>query len=55
MKIVKEQFEAYTDIQESGITNMYSINDVMELTGLTKEEIRYIMNHYEELQKEYKK
>ncbi len=53
--ITEEQFLDYTRIQKSGDTNMYDLNAVIELSeeGLTKEEIKIIMEHYEELAEKF--
>ena len=48
-EITKEQFEAYVDVQESGVTNMFDVKTVSELSGLEKEEIMTIMKSYGEL------
>ena len=45
-KITKEQFEAYVDVQESGVTNMFDVKLVGELSGLDKVEIMTIMTNY---------
>ena len=37
-EITQEQFEAYVDVQESGVTNMFDVKTVGELSGLEKEE-----------------
>jgi len=52
-KITKEQFEAYVDVQESGITNMFDVRMVKSLSGLEKEQIMTIMQHYGELKDKY--
>ena len=54
-KPTKEQFEDYVRIQMSGVTNMFAINRVCELsrTNLTTDICLYIMDHYEELEEEY--
>ena len=52
-KITKEQFEAYVDVQESGITNMFDVRMVHSLSGLEKEQIMTIMQHYGELKDKY--
>ena len=52
-KITKEQFEAYVDVQESGVTNMFDVRTVGELSGLEKEEILEIMKNYGELKDKY--
>ena len=52
-KIKKEQFEAYVDVQMSGITNMFDVKTVSQLSGLEKEEILTIMQSYGELKDKY--
>ena len=52
-KITKEQFEAYVDVQESGITNMFDVKTVGQLSGLEKEQIMTIMQSYGELKDKY--
>ena len=52
-EITREQFEAYVDVQESGVTNMFDVKYVMELSGLEKEEIMTIMKSYGELKEKY--
>ena len=52
-EITKEQFEAYVDVQMSGITNMFDVRTVGELSGLEKEEILEIMKNYGELKDKY--
>ena len=51
--ITKDQFEAYVDVQMSGITNMMDVRTVSELSGLEKEEIITIMKNYGELKEKY--
>ena len=52
-KITEEQFEAYEDVRQSGVTNMFDIKYVMELSGLEKEDIMTIMKSYGELSDKY--
>ena len=52
-EISREQFEAYVDVQESGITNMFDVRTVSDLSGLGKEEIMTIMKSYGELKEKY--
>ena len=52
-EITKEQFEAYLDVQMSGVTNMFDVKTVGELSGLEKEEIMTIMQSYGELKEKY--
>ena len=52
-EISREQFEAYVDVQESGVTNMFDVKTVGQLSGLEKEEIMIIMKSYGELKEKY--
>ena len=52
-EITKEQFEAYVDVQMSGVTNMFNVKLVGELSGLEKEEILAIMQNYGTLKDKY--
>jgi len=53
VEITQEQFEAYEDVRESGVTNMFDVKTVGELSGLEKEEIMTIMKSYGELKEKY--
>ena len=52
-KITKEQFKAYVNVQMSGVTNMFDVQMVSGLSGLEKEQIMTIMQHYGELKDKY--
>ena len=52
-EITKEQFEAYVDVQMSGVTNMFDVKTVGDLSGLEKEEIMEIMKNYGTLKDKY--
>ena len=52
-KITKENFEAYVNVQESGITNMFDVKMVQSLSGLNKVEIMTIMTNYGKLKDKY--
>tara|TARA_R100000951_G_scaffold73590_2_gene61952 strand:+ start:46 stop:216 length:171 start_codon:yes stop_codon:yes gene_type:complete len=52
-EITQEQFEAYVDVQESGVTNMFDVRTVSDLSGLDKQEIMTIMKSYSELKEKY--
>ena len=52
-KITREQFGAYVDVQESGVTNMFDVKTVGQLSGLEKEQILTIMQNYGELKDKY--
>ena len=53
LEITKAQFERYLGVQNSGVTNMFDLRNVMALTGLSKEQIMYIMQNYGELEEKY--
>ena len=52
-EITKEQFEAYVDVQMSGVTNMWNVKLVGELSGLEEKEIMKIMKNYGTLKDKY--
>ena len=45
-KITKSDFEAYEDVRSSGVTNMFAISTVSDLSGLDRDTIKGIMIHY---------
>lgn len=51
--ITKDEFEKYQKIQFSGVTNMFDVRFVSELTGLSYDKIIYIMKHYKEINEQY--
>ena len=53
MKITQEEFEAYEDVRQSGVTNMFAVSTVCDLSGLTKEKVMAIMKGYSELKESY--
>ncbi len=53
MKITKEDFQAYVGVQESGLTNMWDVNQVSKLSGLDRDQIVEIMSNYGKYQKLY--
>lgn len=54
-KPTKEQFEKYISIRDSGLTNMFDLRAVVELSEgfLTRNDCIYIMKHFGELADEY--
>ena len=52
--ITKDEFDAYVAVQKSGVTNMFDVRVVTELSGLTKPQIMYIMKNYGELKEQFK-
>jgi|TARA_Y100000310_G_scaffold166901_1_gene166592 hypothetical protein len=55
MAVTKEEFEAYVDVQRSGITNMMDIRTVREISGLGRPKIMEIMEKYDIYKRKYKK
>ena len=53
MEISKEQFKEYTDVQNTGMFNMFDPNARM-CTSLSKNEWIDIMKNYDELSDKYK-
>ena len=54
MAVTRDEFEAYKDVQESGVTNMFDVNTVSELSGLGRPKIMEIMEKYEIYKRIYK-
>ena len=52
-EITKQQFKAYLQVQMSGVTNMFDVRNVKEMSGLNEEQIISIMENYNELDKKY--
>ena len=55
MAVTREEFEAYTDVQHSGVTNMFDIKTVSKLSGLTGPKIVEVMEKYDIYERKYKK
>lgn len=55
MKPTKEQFQEYVNIRNSGVTNMFDVRFICDIsvTDLTREICLYIMQHFGELSEEY--
>jgi len=53
MEISKDEFESYEAVRESGVTNMFAVNVVSDLSGLTREQIMFIMKNYSQLMEQY--
>ena len=53
INITKEDFQHYEAVRASGITNMFDVKTVEQLSGLDREKIMAIMNNYTELMKEF--
>jgi Pyruvate/2-oxoacid:ferredoxin oxidoreductase gamma subunit len=46
VNITKAKMQAYEDVRQSGVTNMFMVTTVMQLSGLTKAECLDIMKNY---------
>lgn len=53
MEITEKEFKSYENVRASGVTNMFMVNIVSELSGLTRDKILVIMENYETLMKKY--
>jgi len=53
MNITQDDFDAYEDVRESGVTNMFDVSVVSDYSGLNKEQIMAIMKNYSELSDKY--
>lgn len=51
--IAPEDYEAYEGVRQSGITNMFDVGTVMQLSGLPRNKVLDIMKHYSEARKVY--
>ena len=46
-------FVKYLDCRDSGVTNMFDITTVKSITGLSKEQIIFIMKNFSKLEEKY--
>lgn len=53
--ITKKDFMSYEGVRQSGVTNMFAVNVVGELSGLDRITILEIMKNYDTLKKKYMK
>lgn len=53
MEISKAQYEAYEAVRLSGVTNMFAVDTVAELSGLTREEVLEVQKQYTELKEKF--
>ena len=52
-KVSEEDFAAYEAVRVSGVTNMFMVNTVSELSGLPVTQIKLIIMNYSQLRKIY--
>ena len=53
MDINEKEFKAYEAVRASGVTNMFDLNTVSQLSGLDRQKINAIMKDYGDLKKAY--
>jgi hypothetical protein len=53
VSITQDEFNAYEDVRESGVTNMFNVSVVSDYSGLSKEKIIEIMSNYDILYNKY--
>ena len=51
--ITQEDFDAYENVRQSGVTNMFAVNTVSDYSGLSKDKIVSIMKNYGALHDKY--
>ncbi len=50
-EITKKECEDYEEVRMSGVTNMFMVSTVSDLSGLDVEKVKFIMSNYTELNK----
>ena len=53
IEITQDDFNAYEDVRESGVTNMFNVSVVSDYSGLSRQQIMAIMKNYSELNEKY--
>lgn len=53
VNISKKDFEAYEEVRESGVTNMFMISTVISHSGLSRDKVKAIMSNYDVICKKY--
>ena len=53
IEITQDDFQAYEDVRESGVTNMFNTAVVSDYSGLSKDKIVSIMQNYGALHERY--
>ena len=51
--ITQEDFQAYEDVRQSGVTNMFAVSTVSDYSGLSRDKIVSIMKNYSALCDKY--
>ena len=53
IEITQDDFQAYEDVRESGVTNMFNVAVVSDYSGLSRDKIVSIMQNYGALNDKY--
>ena len=53
IEITQDDFNAYEDVRESGVTNMFDVSTVSDYSGLNRKQIIAIMQNYQTLCEKY--
>ena len=53
MNITQDEFNAYEDVRESGVTNMFNVSVVSDYSGLSRDKIITIISNYDILNNKY--
>ena len=53
VNITQDEFDAYVEVQMSGVTNMFNISVVSDYSGLSRDKIITIMENYNTLAQTY--
>jgi len=52
-QVTQDEFDAYVEVQELGITNMFNVSVVSDYSGLSRDKIVTIMKNYNTLADKY--
>ena len=53
VQITQDDFNAYEEVRQSGVTNMYNVSVVSDYSGLSRDKIITIISNYDTLSKRY--
>ena len=53
IEITQDDFQAYEDVRQSGVTNMFAVSTVSDYSGLSRDKIVSIMQNYGALNEKY--
>ena len=53
VQITQDDFNAYEEVRQSGVTNMFNVSVVSDYSGLNRNQIITIMSNYKTLHEKY--